>query len=246
MIAHAVAAAAALLVASSALADAGLYARAALASERAALQAAFERQGEVDVHAVAGRATPRLSIVDLTPLAREDDEAADALRRGLERADRTVSGAMSVGARARAEFEAVKPEGDEQWRCLTEALYFEARGEGLTGQIAVAEVILNRVDSPRFPNTVCEVVNQGADRLHACQFSYNCDGRPEAITNRRAFERAGRVARRMLDGRPRALTGRATHYHASSVSPRWASKLERTAVIGEHVFYREPDQVATR
>jgi spore germination cell wall hydrolase CwlJ-like protein len=132
--------------------------------------------------------------------------------------------------------------GNAQWRCLTEAIYFEARGEPVKGQAAVAEVILNRVDSPRWPDDVCGVVNQGTGRLHACQFSYTCDGHPEAVTEPRAWERAGKIARLLLDGAPRQLTGEATHYHADYVSPRWARVYPRTAQVGTHIFYRQtPD-----
>jgi spore germination cell wall hydrolase CwlJ-like protein len=70
--------------------------------------------------------------------------------------------------------------GDAQWRCLAEAIYFEARGEPLAGQIAVAEAVLNRVDSPHYPDTICAVTNQGVGRGRACQFSYACDGRPRS------------------------------------------------------------------
>jgi spore germination cell wall hydrolase CwlJ-like protein len=129
--------------------------------------------------------------------------------------------------------------GNAQWRCLTEAIYFEARGEPVKGQAAVAEVILNRVDSPRYPSSVCKVVNQGTGRLHACQFSYTCDGQPETVTEPRAWERAGKIARLLLDGAPRALTGDATHYHADYVSPRWARVFPQTARVGTHIFYKE-------
>ncbi|MEM7498023.1 MAG: cell wall hydrolase [Pseudomonadota bacterium] len=137
------------------------------------------------------------------------------------------------------------PQTDE-WACLAEGLYFEARGEPVMGQIAVAEVILNRVDSRRYPDTVCGVLNQGAHRLNACQFSYNCDGQTETIAENTAFEQVGRVAWLMLEGRPRTLTGKATHYHATHVRPRWASKLVRTARIGDHIFYRTPVTVSQR
>lgn len=128
--------------------------------------------------------------------------------------------------------------GDAQWRCLTEALYFEARGESVKGQFAVAEVILNRADSSRFPGSVCKVVNQGTGRKHACQFSYTCDGRPENIENRTAWERVGKVARIMLDGSPRNLTNGATFYHTTAVRPSWAKSFRKTTQIGVHVFYR--------
>lgn len=130
--------------------------------------------------------------------------------------------------------------GDEEFHCLAEALYFEARGETVRGQFAVAEVILNRVDSPAYPDTICGVVHQGTGRRHQCQFSYTCDGVPETIAEPRAWERVAKVARVMIDGAPRPLTGEATHYHTNAVRPSWASRLDRTAEIGTHRFYRHP------
>jgi hypothetical protein len=127
--------------------------------------------------------------------------------------------------------------GNRDWQCLAEALYFEARGEPLKGQVAVAEVILNRVDAPGYPKSVCGVVNQGGGGQ--CQFSYTCDGRSDAIRERAAFVKAGKVARLMLDGAPRTLTGGATHFHTRAVRPGWARRLPQTAAIGRHLFYRE-------
>ncbi|MFN3992763.1 MAG: cell wall hydrolase [Tabrizicola flagellatus] len=129
------------------------------------------------------------------------------------------------------------PSGDAEWQCLTEALYFEARGESLEGQIAVAEVILNRKDSPLYPRTVCGVVRQrvGSD----CQFSYVCNGRTK-MREREAADLAGRIARAMLDGAPRLLTEGATHFHTRGVRPGWSKRFPRTASIGAHVFYRQP------
>ena len=129
--------------------------------------------------------------------------------------------------------------GGKEWQCLTEALYFEARGETIKGQFAVAEVILNRRDSSRYPSTVCDVIDQGSDRRHRCQFSYNCDGRAERMVEQQAESRAEKIARLMLDGLPRNLTGGATHYHTTYVAPRWAKRLNKTATIGQHVFYVE-------
>lgn len=129
--------------------------------------------------------------------------------------------------------------GNAQWRCLTEAIYFEARGEPIEGQAAVAEVILNRVDSPRYPDTVCKVVNQGTGRLHACQFSYTCDGIPERVTEPRAWDAAGKIAHLLMDGAPRTLTADATHYHADYVDPYWAQVYPRTTQVGTHIFYRQ-------
>lgn len=130
--------------------------------------------------------------------------------------------------------------------CLAEALYFEARGESLPGQVAVAEVILNRVDSSLYPNSVCAVVQQGQHRRNACQFSYNCDGKKNRIENEAAFKRLGKLAWTMLQGLPRRLTGEALYYHNTSVRPRWARKLVRTTRIGSHVFYRPSVRLSRR
>jgi spore germination cell wall hydrolase CwlJ-like protein len=128
--------------------------------------------------------------------------------------------------------------GDEQWQCLKMALYFEARGETIKGQFAVAEVILNRVDSPRYPKTVCGVVEQGGGG--SCQFSFVCDGARNTMADPQAAETAGRIARVMLDGAPRGLTGGATYFHSRAVWPAWSKRFPRTASIGAHVFYRQP------
>lgn len=128
--------------------------------------------------------------------------------------------------------------GDAQWQCLTEALYFEARGESLRGQFAVAEVILNRVDSPVYPGTVCAVVRQGSQGR--CQFSFTCDGLRDVMRDPVAKARAGKIARLMLDGAPRGLTQGATHFHTRAVRPGWARRFPQTAEIGAHLFYRQP------
>ena len=126
------------------------------------------------------------------------------------------------------------PTGDEQWECLRRALYFEARGESLPGQFAVAEVILNRVDSPDFPSTVCSVVNSRGSG--ACAFSFVCSG-SKSMTDAVSRDRAGRIARVMLDGAPRTLTTGATYFHANYVRPNWGRRVQ-TAAIGAHIFYR--------
>lgn len=129
--------------------------------------------------------------------------------------------------------------GGDEWQCLTEALYFEARGESARGLFAVGEVIMNRVDSSRFPNTLCGVINQGTGRKFACQFTYTCDGQAEVVNEQAAWNRVGKVARLLIDGAPRDLTSGATYYHTRAVNPRWASVFDRTASIGAHYFYRQ-------
>lgn len=135
--------------------------------------------------------------------------------------------------------------GGAQWRCLSEALYFEARGETVKGMFAVAEVILNRVDSASYPNSVCGVINQGTGRKFACQFTYTCDGKEEVIAEQGSWRRVGKIAKIMVEGADRPLTSGATHYHTKAVNPSWASRFPRTATIGVHHFYRQPTRTAS-
>ncbi len=124
-------------------------------------------------------------------------------------------------------------------RCLANAIYFEARSEPVRGQMAVAQVVLNRVFSGVYPDDVCSVVYQNAHRRLACQFTFACDGKSKAITDRHAWARAMRIARQTLDGQiylPEV--GKSTHYHATYVSPTWARTMHRLVRHGLHNFYR--------
>ncbi len=134
---------------------------------------------------------------------------------------------------------------DADVQCLQEAIYHEARGEDVYGQFAVAEVILNRVDLPNYPDSVCGVVHQNAGRLNACQFSYACNGRSRAMTEGPARRLAGAIAQVMLSGSPRELTDGATHFHTTGVRPRWATTFQQTAQFGAHLFYREPVRLSS-
>ncbi len=126
--------------------------------------------------------------------------------------------------------------------CLARAVYFEARGESIKGQAAVAEVVMNRADSPRFPNSVCGVVNQGGDG--GCQFSFTCDGHKDKIADRRSWYVAEKIASAYIAGAPRGLTDGATYFHTPSVRPSWSHRFTMTARIGSHFFYRQPTQTA--
>lgn len=127
----------------------------------------------------------------------------------------------------------------EEQKCLSTAIYFEARGESLKGQAAVAQVILNRVRNPSYPNEVCSVVYQNAGWYKRCQFSFACDGLPERIVNRRAYRTAGEVAMAVTGGKIFLQeVGSSTHYNATYVSPEWADRMEEMTQIGSHIFYR--------
>jgi len=122
-------------------------------------------------------------------------------------------------------------------RCLAKAIYFEARSESLLGQMAVANVVMNRVNDPNYPNTVCEVVFQNESRRNGCQFSFACDGKPDRPKPGKAWTVAQNIASQFLDGKTVHAVSDATHYHADYVSPNWSSSLRRIKQIGRHIFY---------
>ena len=127
----------------------------------------------------------------------------------------------------------------QQDRCLTQAVYFEARGEPLEGQLAVAQVVLNRVADPRYPNSICEVVFQNDHRKHRCQFSFACDGKTDKPANSEAWDLAKAVAYVAKTGQWQDMSKGSTHYHAIYVSPFWREHLHPTVQWGQHVFYTE-------
>jgi spore germination cell wall hydrolase CwlJ-like protein len=134
---------------------------------------------------------------------------------------------LNVKGRAKAE------------KCLAEAIYFEARGEPVKGQIAVAQVVLNRAFSGYYPATVCGVVYQNANRHLRCQFTFACDGIPDVIREPDAWERAKKIADESLDGKLwLPAVGKATHYHAYWVRPGWVREMTKMYKLGVHTFYR--------
>lgn len=183
---------------------------------------------------------------DLSAMMRKDDAAlaklsdarVDALFRSVSSGD---AGSVQY---TKSFIDALpKAKGGASLQCLSEALYFEARGESVKGQFAVAEVILNRVKSTRYPDTVCGVINQGTGRKYACQFTYTCDGHKEVISEKATYERLRKIAKLMLSDMPKTLTKGATHYHTKAVRPKWSRVFPRTATIGVHHFYRQPTRV---
>lgn len=129
--------------------------------------------------------------------------------------------------------------------CLAEAMYYEARGEGLLGEEAIAEVVFHRMQSGKYPHTICGVVYQGASFRHGCQFSFTCSGellRPRIAS---AWNRANTLAVKILTGLVQLgdLTGNAISFHAADVQPGWGDHLVRTIRIGRHVFYRSASRL---
>jgi spore germination cell wall hydrolase CwlJ-like protein len=144
--------------------------------------------------------------------------------------------------RPKSPAERLKLEGNARAKaekCLAAAIYFEARGEPVRGQMAVAQVVLNRAFSGYYPATVCGVVYQNAHRHHACQFTFACDGHREIVREPEAMERAKKIAAETLDGKlwlPEV--SKATHYHAYWVRPGWVREMTRMYKLGVHTFYR--------
>jgi hypothetical protein len=124
-------------------------------------------------------------------------------------------------------------------RCLANAIYFEARSEPVKGQQAVAQVIVNRAFSGFYPNDICGVVYQNANRHLSCQFTFACDGKSKAITERGHWARANRIAKQTLDGQIYVPeVAKSTHYHAVYVHPNWVHEMKKLVRFGVHQFYR--------
>ena len=124
-------------------------------------------------------------------------------------------------------------------QCLASGIYFEARGESVKGQAAVAQVILNRVRNPSYPKTICGVVYQNEKWRNRCQFSFACDGIKDRVASREHYAMAEEVAMAVTAGKiwlPEV--GSSTHYHTTYVSPRWARAMDKMKRIGQHIFYR--------
>ena len=134
--------------------------------------------------------------------------------------------------------------------CLALNMYWEAKNQSMIGQLAVGQVVMNRVEDSRFPNTVCEVVYQGQHRpswkdptkehpiRHKCQFSWYCDGKSDEIMPTENWYKSQIVALQLLDGKYSGVIEGATHYHANWVSPLWRHELTFIGQIGDHLFYR--------
>ncbi len=124
-------------------------------------------------------------------------------------------------------------------RCLANAIYWEARSEPVRGQMAVAQVVMNRVFSPFYPKDVCSVVYQNAHRHLSCQFTFACDGKRKTITERGHWARANRIAKQTLDGQIYVQeVAKSTHYHAAYVNPIWNREMKKLVRFGLHSFYR--------
>jgi len=175
--------------------------------------------------------SPRDSDIKLSALEGRVDTGAGESVAGKGDASRLQSPAERLGLWGKARMRAEK--------CLADAVYFEARGEPLRGQEAVAQVVMNRVFSGYYPNNVCGVVYQNANRHLACQFTFACDGIPEVVNEPDMWAQAKRIAKDTLDGKIWLTeVSHATHYHAYWVHPSWVHEMKKMYKLGVHTFYR--------
>ena len=183
--------------------------------------------------------------VELTSFRTGDGLRARGSGTLFENADARAMMVQAVlrGPSTPAEREQAEAQVDpRQHACLSQAIYYEARGESQRGQVAVAEVVMNRVRSAAYPNSICGVVYQGSHRSMGCQFTFTCDGSLAHRPRGRAWDRAQRVATAVMLGYTRPITQGATHYHTHAVNPIWNSGLVETTEVGSHVFYRFPNR----
>ncbi len=182
-------------------------------------------------------------------LQSEPEDKTKALDAG-KAASGVLSAALEVAAQGVGSDRRLDTEAARDLRCLAEGIYFEARGEPWRGQLAVGRVILNRVASKQYPDTVCEVVYQNSHLHNRCQFSFACDGKADNIRNSDAWFSVRGFASWLLANNESTPGGSeyqvlaslesATHYHADYVLPHWAKHIELTARIGRHIFYSDP------
>jgi hypothetical protein len=137
------------------------------------------------------------------------------------------------------DFAEISTDVDTENYCLAQAIYFEARGEAIEGQFAVGRVIKNRVEDTRYPDTICGVVFQNQDWIHRCQFSFACDRASDNPKEMASWAMARRLANLVQASWVPNEIGAATHYHATYVQPGWAERMDRIALVGDHIFYRE-------
>lgn len=176
---------------------------------------------------------PDLKLAALAPLDDADRPGETIARKGevtgIDQRPMSPAERLKLTGLARARAE----------RCLSTAIYFEARDEPVRAQIAVAQVVLNRAFSPYYPNDVCGVVYQNSHRHLACQFTFACDGKSEAIKEPEAWERAKKIAAETLDGKLwLADVAKSTHYHDDWAHPSWVREMKRMDKLGGLIFYR--------
>jgi len=184
-----------------------------------------------------------LQLVTTTVVLAQEGETAERIEALEEQAIEGGTGAVAEPL-SEIEAEAVDPEGaaplDDALTCLARTVYWEAKGQELAAMEAVANVVMNRLSAEGFPQTVCEVVQDGAES-GPCQFTWWCDGSPDDVEEADRYAITVDVARRALNQELADRTNGALFYHSAEVTPEWAAEMAETARVGGHVFYRPKD-----
>lgn len=214
----------------------------------AVLQAYVDRQQQLqsfDAFDVPTAAPELTQEVLMGYIARRQNQALDAIE-AADISDRPALTADVLSSYAEQAFVPTTKKvklADSEKTCLAQAIYHEARGESREGQLAVANVIINRAFSKKYPSTICGVVFQNADKgRYRCQFTFACDGRSDIGTERAAWNRSLKLAEAafhefQVGDRPGVVPDSALFYHTTAVSPDWGGKFRRVATIGSHIFY---------
>ena len=213
------------------------------AADMAAATADVSRRATDDAAAVPARASGAVQLASLTPdVAQPAIAPQPAITQIVLPTRIAVLPIPAPGAPPPSPAQRLHLEGADRAkaeRCLANAIYFEARDQPYIGQVAVAQVVINRVFSGVYPHDVCGVIYQNANRHLACQFTFACDGKRKVINEFGAWARARRIARETLDGELYVqAVGTSTHYHATYVRPNWVHEMHRLAREGIHLFYR--------
>jgi spore germination cell wall hydrolase CwlJ-like protein len=211
-------------------ADAG-YSNVSLAQASGADASALSIARAHDPYTVAGGAQRDRQAVAFAARLERDEPVAAPAAGGLRKASFTLSPAAKP-------FRMAALDASRDLDCLSQAVYYEARGEGVAGMRAVAQVVLNRARHPAFPKTICGVVFQGSGQRIGCQFSFTCDGSMRRGVQQGAWRRARAIAGEALSGYVMGEVGNATHFHTTGVAPGWRSNMIRVAQVGTHLFYR--------
>lgn len=204
----------------------GVYSSRGLHSAAPKAQTLANRQVH-DASPVVDTQLPTVEPLEYRPMATEDAMAANA-----------AEAKISDAGPAAKPFYISDDSKEAATECLTSAIYYEAASEGVDGERAVAQVVVNRARHPAFPPSICGVIYQGADRTTGCQFTFSCDGSLARIPVKSAWVFAKGIAKAALSGYVYAPVGLATHYHTNKVVPYWSSSLDFANLIKTQLFYR--------
>lgn len=212
--------------------DAEAFGQSRIAAVKPAATGDVEIGPRMSIASIDPSATAALdAIAGIAPSGQLPMPAMASEQLAYARANAPVTGGFANGT-------PVAVSDKESW-CLATAIYFEARGESYRGQVAVAQVVMNRVKDHRYPNTICGVVFQNQNKRNSCQFSFACDGIPEVINDKQSWAQAEDISKRFTAGELYLTeVADSTHYHATYVRPAWAPRMTKMTQIGLHVFYK--------